>query len=119
MRAVLISAVLTLVFAAAAAADAWQPSARWLAQAQCIHRHEGSWSANTGNGYYGGMQFAAATWLNMKGARDPALSHPGNPAYPFRVPVMQQLRIAWLVYVHDGHTWKSWGAVGTACSKSA
>lgn len=22
----------------------------------CIHSHEGSWSANTGNGYYGGLQ---------------------------------------------------------------
>src|SRR5262245_48045783 len=26
--------------------------AAWL----CIHRHEGSWRANTGNGYYGGLQ---------------------------------------------------------------
>ena len=24
----------------------------WL----CIHRHEGPWNANTGNGYYGGLQ---------------------------------------------------------------
>ena len=24
----------------------------WL----CIHRHEGAWNANTGNGYYGGLQ---------------------------------------------------------------
>jgi hypothetical protein len=22
----------------------------------CIHRHEGAWNANTGNGYYGGLQ---------------------------------------------------------------
>lgn len=28
----------------------------WL----CIHRHEGSWSANTGNGYYGGLQMDLA-----------------------------------------------------------
>jgi hypothetical protein len=26
----------------------------------CIHRFEGSWSANTGNGYYGGLQFDRA-----------------------------------------------------------
>jgi Transglycosylase-like domain len=26
--------------------------AAWL----CIHRHEGPWNANTGNGYYGGLQ---------------------------------------------------------------
>ena len=117
MRAVLISAVLTLVFAAVAAADAWRPSNRWLVQARCIHRHEGPWTANTGNGYYGGMQFAASTCLNMKGANDAALTHPGNPAFPFRVPVVQQFRIAWLVDVHDGRTWNSWGAVGAACSK--
>jgi len=22
----------------------------------CIHRYEGNWNANTGNGYYGGLQ---------------------------------------------------------------
>jgi hypothetical protein len=22
----------------------------------CIHRYEGAWNANTGNGYYGGLQ---------------------------------------------------------------
>ena len=22
----------------------------------CIHSHEGAWDANTGNGYYGGLQ---------------------------------------------------------------
>jgi hypothetical protein len=25
-------------------------------QFRCIHRHEGAWDANTGNGYYGGLQ---------------------------------------------------------------
>jgi hypothetical protein len=31
--------------------------AGWLNDAfLCIHRHEGSWTANTGNGYYGGLQ---------------------------------------------------------------
>ncbi len=28
----------------------------WL----CIHRHEGPWNANTGNGYYGGLQMDMA-----------------------------------------------------------
>jgi hypothetical protein len=23
---------------------------------RCIHEHEGAWNANTGNGYYGGLQ---------------------------------------------------------------
>jgi len=30
----------------------------WL----CIHRYEGSWTANTGNGYYGGLQFGYSEW---------------------------------------------------------
>jgi hypothetical protein len=30
---------------------------RWLTDAfSCIHRYEGSWNANSGNGYYGGLQ---------------------------------------------------------------
>ena len=29
----------------------------WLSDAfQCIHRYEGAWTSNTGNGYYGGLQ---------------------------------------------------------------
>ncbi|MBA2615752.1 MAG: transglycosylase family protein [Actinobacteria bacterium] len=43
----------------------------WL----CIHRHEGPWKANTGNGYYGGLQMDRAfqrAWgadlLRRKGA---------------------------------------------------
>lgn len=33
----------------------------WLSDAfQCIHRFEGSWSSNTGNGYYGGLQMDLA-----------------------------------------------------------
>jgi hypothetical protein len=28
----------------------------WLAQATAVHSCEGAWNANTGNGYYGGMQ---------------------------------------------------------------
>ena len=31
--------------------------AKWLVDAfTCIHRYEGAWNSNTGNGYYGGMQ---------------------------------------------------------------
>ena len=29
----------------------------WLRNAfMCIHKYEGAWNANTGNGYYGGLQ---------------------------------------------------------------
>jgi hypothetical protein len=44
---------------AAAPASAASTSV-WDKVAQC--ESSGNWSANTGNGYYGGLQFSAATW---------------------------------------------------------
>jgi hypothetical protein len=42
------------------------PSAHdWNAVAQC--ESGGNWSINTGNGYYGGLQFSASTWLAYGG----------------------------------------------------
>jgi Transglycosylase-like domain len=44
---------------------------------RCIHRHEGPWDANTGNGYYGGLQMDltfqrqyAPRYLRQKGTAD-------------------------------------------------
>jgi hypothetical protein len=118
VRSLLIGAAIFLLVAGyAVAAPAGKPTAAWLAQAQCIHRHEGSWSANTGNGYFGGMQFSPATWTAMKGPRDPAFTHPGDPAFPFGASPAQQLRVAWLTWLHDGGTWRSWGAIGAVCAR--
>jgi hypothetical protein len=42
----------------------------WLVDAfQCIHSHEGSWTANTGNGFYGGLQFGASESYRFVGMR--------------------------------------------------
>jgi len=41
------------------------PNSVWDAIAQC--ESGGDWSINTGSGYYGGVQFAPGTWLNMGG----------------------------------------------------
>jgi len=53
-------AVLWLALGGAAAQEtalAQGTTSKWLWNAfMCIHRYEGSWSANTGNGYYGGLQ---------------------------------------------------------------
>jgi hypothetical protein len=38
------------------AARAGGEASRVWAAFQCIHRYEGAWDANTGNGYYGGLQ---------------------------------------------------------------
>ena len=39
--------------------------ATWEKMAQC--EASGNWAANTGNGYYGGLQFAASTWTGFGG----------------------------------------------------
>jgi len=38
----------------------------WDAVAQC--ESGGNWSINTGNGYYGGLQFSQTTWIAFGGA---------------------------------------------------
>jgi len=44
--------VLVIVTTARAGGDA----SRVWSGFMCIHRYEGAWNANTGNGYYGGLQ---------------------------------------------------------------
>ena len=39
----------------------------WDAVAQC--ESGGNWSINTGNGYYGGLQFDSGTWLGAGGGK--------------------------------------------------
>ncbi|MFI6645926.1 transglycosylase family protein [Streptomyces sp. NPDC050504] len=62
----------TLGAYAAAAAVAAPPAAAatastWDAVAQC--EASGDWSADTGNGYYGGLQFTASTWQEFGGGQ--------------------------------------------------
>ena len=44
-----------------------QASSVWDAVAAC--ESGGNWSINTGNGYYGGLQFSQSTWVAYGGAR--------------------------------------------------
>lgn len=119
MRRVLVAVAAALVAAAPGRAGAFRPTAAWLAVARCVHLHEGAWRANTGNGYFGGMQFRRATWLAGGGAPVAALAHPGDPAFPFSVPARAQLRVAYAVWRRDGGSWRSWGTVGARCSRGA
>ena len=41
------------------------PDSDWDKLAQC--ESGGNWAINTGNGYYGGLQFSAATWRSVGG----------------------------------------------------
>src|SRR3954468_17907386 len=94
VRAPLLAALAALILAAPAGAETFDPSAAWLAQAQCIHLREGPGSAHTGNGYFGGMQFSAQTWKRVGGRTNAAFAHPGDPAFPFTVSAAEQLRRA-------------------------
>jgi hypothetical protein len=113
MRSVLTALALALVLVSTTSAAAWNPSPTWLAQARCVHLKEGPWTANTGNGYFGGMQFSPTTWKRVGGKGHTAFAHPGDTRYPFTVPPREQLYRAWLVWKRDGGTWRSAGA---ACS---
>ena len=44
----------------------------WDAMAQC--ESGGNWAADTGNGFYGGLQFTPATWASHGGMGSPAMA---------------------------------------------
>lgn len=117
MRGLLLAAAVAALFMPPPAAQGAGLRASWLAQAMCVHQHEGPWAANTGNGYFGGMQIAPATWRRARGSAQPAFAHPGDPAYPFAATKAEQLRVAWRIWLADGRTWKSWNAVGADCAR--
>ena len=80
-----LGAPLALTAAPAQAASA----AQWDAVAQC--ESGGNWAINTGNGYYGGLQFALSTWQGFGGQ--------GNPAAASKA---EQIRIAEKVLAVQG-----------------
>ena len=73
----------------------------WLAQAACIRSHEGAWTSNTGNGYYGAYQFLLGTWQSVGGRGYPHQASPGEQTFR-----------AHLVWLRDGGSWSEWGTAG-------
>jgi hypothetical protein len=71
--AALAGAGIAIPLAGAGAAHA--SSVNWDAVAQC--ESSGNWAANTGNGFYGGLQFTESTWLAYGGG---AYAHSANQA---------------------------------------
>lgn len=61
----ILSAVLALVPMALSTATANADSVNWDAIAEC--ESGGNWSTNTGNGFYGGLQFWQPTWVDFGG----------------------------------------------------
>jgi hypothetical protein len=67
-------------------------TSEWDAVAQC--ESGGNWSINTGNGYYGGLQFDVRTWLGSGGG-----AYAPNAAAATKA---QQIDIANRVYAQRG-----------------
>ena len=88
--------------ATGAAAPAMSNEAMWNAIAQC--ESGGNWSINTGNGYYGGLQFDAGSWLANGGGSYAPRADLASKA--------QQIAVANTYYAKAGLG--PWGCAGAA-----
>jgi nucleoid-associated protein YgaU len=79
----------------------------WDAVAQC--EAGGDWSINTGNGYYGGLQFSASTWAAYGGTAYASTADQASKA--------QQIGIAEKVLAGQGKG--AWPNCGKGLSKAA
>ena len=102
MKTVLTVLILSMaMFAATAQAKAPQQDPRWAVVrpydaklnsiAWCESR--GNWYINTGNGYYGRLQFLVSTWRNV-----------GGQGYPHQNSVMEQKYRAVLLIKRMGYS---------------
>jgi nucleoid-associated protein YgaU len=79
-------------------------ASEWDAVAQC--ESGGNWSINTGNGYYGGLQFSASTWAAYGGTQYASTANQASKA--------QQIAVAEKVLAGQGKG--AWPVCGTGLS---
>ena len=91
IAALAVTAALAAPLLAAGSANAASVST-WDKVAQC--ESSGNWSINTGNGYYGGLQFSLSTWDAYGGT--------AYATYPNQATKDQQIAVAERVLVHQG-----------------
>lgn len=74
----------------------------WIAVARCESGYGGepNWNLNTGNGFYGGLQFAISSWQWV-----------GGTGYPHQASKDEQIHRANLLWQRQG--WNAW----PACSR--
>jgi len=82
-------------------------SAEWDTVAQC--ESGGNWSINTGNGYYGGLQFSASTWAAYGGSAYASTADQASKS--------QQITIAEKVLAGQGKG--AWPVCGTGLSSAS
>lgn len=82
-------------------------ASEWDTVAQC--ESGGNWSINTGNGFYGGLQFSASTWAAYGGTQYAAQANQAGKA--------QQIAVAEKVLASQGKG--AWPVCGTGLSSAA
>ncbi|MFE0347809.1 transglycosylase family protein [Streptomyces griseoluteus] len=82
-------------------------SSEWDTVAQC--ESGGNWSINTGNGYYGGLQFSASTWAAYGGTQYAATADKASKG--------QQITVAEKVLSAQGKG--AWPVCGTGLSSAS
>ena len=97
-RLAVVGAVAAGVPLALAGTASAAPESAWDKLAQC--ESGGNWNTNTGNGYYGGIQFDAHTWHAY-----------GGPGMPHTASKAQQIAVAERTLAAQG--WNAW----PACSR--
>jgi resuscitation-promoting factor RpfA len=102
-RTALAGAVAGAPLVAVAPAANAASDATWDRVAQC--ESGGNWAINTGNGYYGGLQFAPSTWRGFGGGQFAPMAHQASRA--------QQIVVAERVLAGQG--WGAW----PVCSRKA
>jgi nucleoid-associated protein YgaU len=81
-------------------------ASEWDAVAQC--ESGGNWSINTGNGFYGGLQFSASTWAAYGGTAYASTANQATKA--------QQIAVAEKVLASQGKG--AWPVCGTGLSSA-
>lgn len=76
-----------------AAASAAPSAGVWYEIAQC--ESGGNWAANTGNGFYGGLQFTLSSWQSV-----------GGSGYPNEASASEQIARAQMLQARQG--WGAW-----------
>jgi hypothetical protein len=80
----------------------------WDEIAQC--ESGGNWAINSGNGYYGGLQFLLSTWQINGGT--------AFAAYPHQATREQQITVAERVRAANGGSYGAWGACASSLGLS-
>jgi hypothetical protein len=75
--------------------------------ARCVREHEGAWTSNTGNGYYGGFQAD----MNFQAAYNPGALRAYGTAD--RWPIIEQIEMAYNGWRARG--WYPWPNTARAC----